>query len=198
VVLELRLPSWPSFYHPQTHSQTEEPQKQPKHVPCKIPTMSNQRSGTTMPPPHTPLPITAVQHGHPVPIDATMPLASSHNSPSATEHAHIVSLHTTVPPLPNPKTTIPHSKAIMSTSLTPEEVAEQALREKAKLVAQVKYLRSQFGQMMQEKISNLRSSRSTSKQVDSDGSDVEESNSLGDFDEDVYTRRSRRHHRPHD
>jgi len=48
--------------------------------------------------------------------------------------------------------------------------------------------------MMQEKPGTLRSSRSTSKQVDSD----DKSNSVGDFKEDVYTRRSRRHHRPQD
>ena len=33
--------------------------------------------------------------------------------------------------------------------------------------------------------------------MDSNASDDEESNFLGDSDEDVYTRRSRRHHRPH-
>jgi len=77
-------------------------------------------------------------------------------------------------------------------------VAKQALIEKAKLEAQVKYLRSSLGQMMQEKRRSLRSSRSTSNQVDSDASDDEESNSLGDSDQDVYARRSRRQHRPHD
>jgi len=44
----------------------------------------------------------------------------------------------------------------------------------------------------------MRSSRSASKQADSDDSEEEESNSLGDSDDDVYARRSRRHHRPHD
>jgi len=39
----------------------------------------------------------------------------------------------------------------------------------------------------------LQSSRSASKQADSDDSDEEESNSLGDSDEDVYVRRPRRH-----
>ena len=84
----------------------------------------------------------------------------------------------------------------MSSSLTPEEVAEQALREKAELEAQVKYLRTQLGQLMQEKRGNLRSSRSASKQVDSDASE-DESNSLCDSEEDEYVRR-RRHPRPQD
>ena len=43
----------------------------------------------------------------------------------------------------------------------------------------------------------MRSSRSASKQ-DSDDSEEEESNTLGDPGEDVYARRSRRHHWPHD
>jgi len=38
------------------------------------------------------------------------------------------------------KITISHSKANMSSSLTPVQVAEQALREKAKLEAPVKYV----------------------------------------------------------
>ena len=85
----------------------------------------------------------------------------------------------------------------MSTGFTPEQVAEQALREKVELEAQVKYLRSQLGQMMQEGRGTLRSSTSTSKQVDSDASN-DESNSLGDSEEDAYVMRSRRHHRPQD
>jgi len=44
----------------------------------------------------------------------------------------------------------------------------------------------------------LRSSRSTSKQVDSDDFVEEESNTLDEFAKDVYARRSRRHHRPYD
>jgi len=79
----------------------------------------------------------------------------------------------------------------MSSSLTPEQVAEQALREKAELEAQVKYLQSQLGQMLKEKRRNLRSSRSASKQADSDDSEEEESNSLDDSGEDVYARRPR-------
>ena len=86
----------------------------------------------------------------------------------------------------------------MSSTPTPEQVAEQALREKAELEAQVKYLQSQLGRMMQEKRRNLRSSTSTSKQ-DSDGSqEEEERNSLEDSGEDVYERRPKRHHRPQD
>jgi len=77
-------------------------------------------------------------------------------------------------------------------------VVEQALREKAELEAQVEYLQSQLGEMLQEKGRNLRSSRSASKQADSNDSEEEESNSRGDSGEDVYATRSRRHHRPHD
>ena len=39
----------------------------------------------------------------------------------------------------------------MSTSLTLEQVTKQALREKAELEAQVKYLQSQLGKMVKEK-----------------------------------------------
>jgi len=85
----------------------------------------------------------------------------------------------------------------MSASLTPEQVAKQALREKAELEAEVKYLRTQLGQLIQERRGNLKSSRSTSKQMESDASN-DESNSIGDFEEDVYARRSRRHPRPQD
>jgi len=52
--------------------------------------------------------------------------------------------------------------------------------------------------MLQEKKWNLKSSRSGSKQADSKDSEEEESNSLGDSGEDVYARRSRRHHAPYD
>jgi len=43
----------------------------------------------------------------------------------------------------------------MSSSLTPEQVTKQGLREKAKLEAQVKYLQLQLGQMLEEKRRNL-------------------------------------------
>jgi len=59
----------------------------------------------------------------------------------------------------------------MSSSLTPEQVADQALKEKAELEAQVKYLQSQLGQLLREKQRNLRSSRSSSKYEDSDDSE---------------------------
>jgi len=52
--------------------------------------------------------------------------------------------------------------------------------------------------MVQQKRRDLRSFRSASKQANSNDSEEEESNSLGDSREDVYARRSRRHHRPHD
>ena len=48
----------------------------------------------------------------------------------------------------------------MSSSLTPEQVAENALRKKAKLEAQNKYLQKQLGKLMEERRRGLRSSRS--------------------------------------
>ena len=39
----------------------------------------------------------------------------------------------------------------MSSSQTPEQVAEQALRDKADLEAQVKYLQTQLGQLLNER-----------------------------------------------
>ena len=39
----------------------------------------------------------------------------------------------------------------MSSSLTPEQVAEQAMSEKAELEAQVKYLQTQLGQLLKER-----------------------------------------------
>ena len=86
----------------------------------------------------------------------------------------------------------------MSSSLTPEQVAEQALSKKAELEAQVKYLQSQLGQLLQEKRRNLRGSRIASKQNSDDSEEEEENNSLRDSGEDVNTRISRRHHRPYD
>ena len=79
----------------------------------------------------------------------------------------------------------------MSTSATPEQVAEQALRDNAELEAQVKYLRTQLGQLMRERQGNLRSSRSTSKPTESEASD-DEDNRFGDDEENVYARRPRR------
>ena len=48
----------------------------------------------------------------------------------------------------------------MSSSLTPEQVPENALREKAEMEAQLKYLQAQLKQLMDEKRRNLRNSRS--------------------------------------
>ena len=48
----------------------------------------------------------------------------------------------------------------MSSSLTPEQVAENALRERAEMQAQIKYLQTQLGQLMEEKRRGLRNSRS--------------------------------------
>ena len=48
----------------------------------------------------------------------------------------------------------------MSSSLTPEQVAEIALREKAEMEAQIKYLQAQLKQFMDEKRRSLRNSRS--------------------------------------
>jgi len=75
-------------------------------------------------------------------------------------------------------------------------VAEQALKEKATLKAQVKYLQSQLDQLLHEKQRSLRSSRSSSKHGDSD--DSEGSNPMGDSSEEDYARYPRKHHRPKD
>jgi len=52
----------------------------------------------------------------------------------------------------------------MSSSQTPEQEAEIALRERAEMQAQIKYLRAQLGQLMEEKIRGLRNSRSPMEQ----------------------------------
>jgi len=93
---------------------------------------------------------------------------------------------------PNPTKSTKNPVTSCLLALLPEQVAEQALREKAKLEAQ-----SRLGQMLHEKRRNLRSCRTISKQVDSDNSVWEESNSLDDSSEDVCARRLRRHCRPH-
>ena len=62
----------------------------------------------------------------------------------------------------------------MYSSLTPEQVAKQALKEITELEAQVKYLQSQLRQLIQEKTRNLRSLQSLSKQEALD--DSEENN----------------------
>ena len=60
----------------------------------------------------------------------------------------------------------------MSSSHTPEQVTEQALREKAKMEARVKYLQSQLQRLMRERQDNLRDSP-----IPSESSDPEESDS---------------------
>jgi len=52
----------------------------------------------------------------------------------------------------------------MSSSLTPEQVAKIALKEKADLEARVKYLQTQLGQLLEEKRRSLRNSRSPTEQ----------------------------------
>jgi len=76
----------------------------------------------------------------------------------------------------------------MSSSLTPQQVAEQALKEKAELEAKVKYLRTQLGQLLHEKRRNLRISRSSRKS--------KRRNLVGDSNDAEYERCSRKHHRP--
>ena len=52
----------------------------------------------------------------------------------------------------------------MSSSQTPEQEVEIALRERAEMQAQIKYLRAQLGQLMDEKRRGLRNSRSPTEQ----------------------------------
>ena len=52
----------------------------------------------------------------------------------------------------------------MSSSQTPEQVAEIALRERTEMQAQIKYLRAQLGQLMDEKRRGLRNSGSPTEQ----------------------------------
>ena len=77
----------------------------------------------------------------------------------------------------------------MSSNLTPEQMAERALKEKAELEAQLKYVETQLAQLMEEKRRNLWSSRSSSKHHDSDGS--EGSNPISNSSEEEYERRPR-------
>jgi len=72
----------------------------------------------------------------------------------------------------------------MSTSLTPEQVAEQALREKAEVEGQLKYVQRQLGQLIEEKKRGLWSSKSSSKHRDSD--DSEGSNPISDSSEGEF------------
>jgi len=52
----------------------------------------------------------------------------------------------------------------MSSSQTPEQVAEQAIRERAELEAQVKYLQTQLGQLLKERRRWIRGSNSPRNQ----------------------------------
>jgi len=90
---------------------------------------------------------------------------------------------------PRPKTPILHPKAIMSTSLTPEQVAEQALTEKAEVEAQLKYVQKQLGQLMEEKRRGIWSSKGSCKHQDSN--DSEGSNPISDSSEGELEQRSR-------
>jgi len=56
------------------------------------------------------------------------------------------------------------SKKTKSFGLTPEQVAENALIDMAKMEAQIKYLQGQLGKLMEEKIRALRNSRSPMEQ----------------------------------
>jgi len=80
----------------------------------------------------------------------------------------------------------------MSSSLTPKQVAEQALREKAEIEAQVKYLQTQLGQLLEEKRKWNRSPNSSHTRVDSDESEREENNIQGNSSEEDTIRRPRR------
>jgi len=66
---------------------------------------------------------------------------------------------------PYPKC-IAHKESVPSISsrLTPEQVAKQGLREKAELVARVKYLQTELGQLVEEKRSGMRNARSPTEQ----------------------------------
>ena len=54
----------------------------------------------------------------------------------------------------------------MSSSLTPKQVPEQALRKKAELERSIKYLQDQLWRLLRERCRNLRKSNSNSKHND--------------------------------
>jgi len=68
-------------------------------------------------------------------------------------------------------------------------VAERALKEKAELEAQLKYVQRQLGQLMEEKRRSLWGSRSSSKHRDLD--DSERSDPISDSSEEEHERRLR-------
>jgi len=81
----------------------------------------------------------------------------------------------------------------MSSSLTPNQVAKNALREKAELEAQVKYLQTQLGQLLEEERRSLRSSRSLTEQDAWSAPEGDESHPNGySSDEDTGRRPFRR------
>jgi len=71
----------------------------------------------------------------------------------------------------------------MSSSLTPEQVAENALREKAELEAQNKYLKKQLGKLVDERRRGLRNSRSPLDQEAHSTLEKEESHPRGSSSE---------------
>jgi len=77
----------------------------------------------------------------------------------------------------------------MSFSLTPEQVAEEALRERAEMDSQVKYLQTQLGQLLEEKRRWNRSSNSPHNHVDFDESEREENSIHGSSSEEGTIRR---------
>ena len=71
----------------------------------------------------------------------------------------------------------------MSSSQTPEQVAENVLREKAELEAQNKYLQKQLGKLMEERRRGLRNSRSPPEQEVRSRLEEEESHPRGSSSE---------------
>ena len=79
--------------------------------------------------------------------------------------------------------------ARMSSSLTLEQVAKQALREKAEMEAQVKYPQTQLDHLLEEKRRRNRTPNSYHTRVDSDESDREENSVQGNSSERGSIRR---------
>ena len=82
----------------------------------------------------------------------------------------------------------------MSSSLTPEQVAENALREKAEVEDQNKYLQKQLGQLLAERRRGLRNSRSPMDQEvrcrpEEEGSHPHGSSSEGEKEERPFQSR---------
>ena len=77
----------------------------------------------------------------------------------------------------------------MSSSLTPEQVAENALREKAEVEAPNKYLQKQLGKLLEERRRGLRNSRSPPDQEVHSRPEEEESHPRGSSSEGEEDRR---------